>query len=213
MRLYSLYTSQEINLKEIEKKVYSDSQQDGLMEIMMGLILLTFGGFFYSTVFAFYILLIIFSGRIVEFVRRLYTYPRIGFVKFHRENPRDALTGVFLFELAVIVIIFTLISISGNVTDYSQWVKWSPLFFGMILVGPFAHAQSRSGSIRYYGYAILSVILGLVFSLIEFGSGCAGLILYLVLIGGFLVLSGLVIFTRFLSRYPLPVEEAPDASK
>ncbi len=205
--------TQEINLKELEKKAYRDSQQDGLMEIMMGLILMTFGGFFYSTVFAFYILLIVFSGKIVEFVRRRYTYPRIGFVKFRRENPKDALTGVLLFELAVIVIMFTLISIFGNVTDYSSWVKWSPLFFGMILVGPFAHAQSRSGSIRYYGYAILSVILGLVFSLIEFGSGCTGLILYLVLIGGFLVLGGLVIFIRFLRKYPLPETVVHDASK
>ena len=205
--------TQEINLKEIEKKAYRDSQQDGLMEVMMGLILITFGGFFYSTVFAFYILLIVFSGKIVEFIRRRYTYPRIGFVKFHEENPKDALTGVFLFEFAVIVIIFTLISIFGNVKDYSQWVDWAPLFFGMILVGPFAHAASRSGSIRYTGYAILSVILGVFFSLIEFGSGCTGLILYLVFIGAFLFLGGLAIFTRFLRKYPLPAKEAPDVSE
>jgi hypothetical protein len=205
--------TQEINLKELEKKAYRDSQQDGLMEVMMGLILMTFGGFFYSPIFAFYILLIVFSGKIMEFVRRRYTYPRIGFVKFHGENPKDALTGVLLFELAVIVIMFTLISISGNVMDYSQWVKWSPLFFGLILVGPFAHAQSRSGNIRYYGYAILSVILGLFFSLVEFGSGGTGLILYLVIIGGFLVLSGLVIFIRFLRKYPLPEREMHDGSK
>ncbi len=195
--------STQIDLLKIEKKAYKDSQQDGLMEVMMGLILMTFGGFFYSPIFAFYILLIVFSGRIVEAIRRRYTYPRIGFVKFHRENPKDALTGVFLFELAVIVIMFTLISLFGNVKDYSQWVNWAPLFFGMILVGPFAHAQSRSGSVRYTGYAILSVVLGVFFSLIEFGSGCTGLILYLVLIGGFLVLSGLAIFIRFLRKYPL----------
>ncbi len=205
--------TQNLNLKEIEKKAYRDSQQDGLMEIMMGLILMTFGGFFYSPIFAFYILLIVFAGRIVESIRRRYTYPRIGFVKFHEENPKDALTGVFLFEFAVIVIIFTLISIFGDVKDYSQWVKWSPLFFGMILVGPFAHAASRSGNIRYTGYAILSVILGVFFSLIEFGSGCTGLILYLVFIGAFLFLSGLVIFSLFLRKYPLPAEGAPDASK
>ena len=183
------------------------------MEVMMGLILMTFGGFFYSPIFAFYILLIVFSGRIVESIRKRYTHPRIGFVKFHEENPKDALTGVFLFEFAVIVIMFTLISIVGDVKDYSQWVKWSPLFFGMILVGPFAHAASRSGSTRYTGYAILSVVLGLFFSLREFGSGCTGLILYLVFIGIFLFLGGLVIFSLFLRKYPLPAEEAPDASK
>ncbi len=205
--------TQNINLKDIEKKAYRDSQQDGLMEVTMGLILMTFGGFFYSPIFAFYILLIIFSGKIVEFMRRRYTYPRVGFVKFHEENPKDALTGVFLFEVAVIVIMFTLISIFGDVKDYSQWVKWSPLFFGMILVGPFAHAASRSGSIRYTGYAILSVVLGVFFSLTEFGSGCTGLILYLVFIGTFLFLGGLAIFIQFLRKYPLPVEGAPDASK
>ena len=205
--------STQIDLLKIEKKAYRDSQQDGLMEVMMGLILMTFGGFFYSPIFAFYILLIIFSGKIVEFIRRRYTHPRIGFVKFHEENPKDALTGVFLFEFAVIVILFTLISIFGDVKDYSQWVKWSPLFFGMILVGPFAHAASRSGSIRYTGYAILSVVLGVLFFLIEFGSGYAGLILYLVFIGAFLFLSGLVIFTLFLRKYPLPAEETPDASE
>jgi len=205
--------TQNINLKEIEKKAYRDSQQDGLMEVMMGLILMTFGGFFYSPVFSFYILLIVFAGRIVESIRRRYTYPRIGFVKFHEENPKDALTGVFLFEVAVIVIMFTLISLFGNVKDYSQWVDWAPLFFGMILVGPFAHAQSRSGNVRYTGYAILSVVLGVFFSLIEFGSGFTGLILYLVFIGAFLFLSGLAIFTRFLRKYPIPAKETPDASE
>ena len=202
-----------IDLLKIEKKAYRDSQQDGLMEVMMGLILITFGCFLYSPVFAFYILLIIFSKKIVESIRRRYTYPRIGFVKFHKENPKDALTGVFLFEFAVIVIIFTLISIFGDVKDYSRWIKWSPLFFGMILVGPFAHAASRSGSIRYTGYAMLSVVLGLFFSIIEFGSGYTGLILYLVFIGAFLFLGGLVIFTLFLRKYPLPEVEAPYASE
>ncbi|RZN36059.1 MAG: hypothetical protein EF813_07910 [Methanosarcinales archaeon] len=203
----------EINLKELEKKAYSDSQQDGFMEVMMGIILMAFGGFFYSTVFAFYILLIIFSGRIVEFIRRRHTYPRIGVVKFHRENPKDALTGVFLFELTVIIIIATLITIFGDVKDYSQWVKWSPLFFGMILVAPLTHAASRSGNIRYTGYAILSVILGAFFSLVKFGSGCTGLILYLVFIGTFLFLGGTVIFTPFMRKHPLPAKGAPDASK
>nr|QNO46761.1 hypothetical protein DEIDBPHB_00010 [Methanosarcinales archaeon ANME-2c ERB4] len=202
-----------IDLLEIEKKAYRDSQQDGLMEIVMGVILMTFGGFFYSPIFAFYILLIVFSGKIVEFVRRRYTYPRIGSVKFREEDPKDVLTGVLLFELAVIVIMFTLISISGDVKDYSLWVNWAPLFFGMILVGPFAHAASRSGSIRYYGYAILSVILGIFFSLVEFGSGCTGLILYLVLIGGFLALGGLAIFIRFLRKYPLSEKGMHDDSE
>ena len=200
--------SQTINLKELERKAFRDSQQDGLMEIMMGIILLTFGGFFYSTIFVFYILLILFSGKIVEFFRNRYTYPRIGFVKLHQEKPKDALKGVFLFEFAVITIIFVLISFFGDVTNSSQWVKWSPLFFGMILVGPFAHAASKSGSVRYSGYAILSVTLGVFFSLIEFGSGCTGLILYLVFIGGFLFLCGLVILIRFLREYPLPAIEA-----
>ena len=205
--------STQIDLLEIKKKAYRNSQQDGLMEAMMGLILMTFGGFFYSPIFAFYILLIIFSGRIVEFVRRRYTYPRIGFVKFHEEDSKDALTGVLLFELAVIVIIFTLISIFGDVTDYSQWAKWSPLFFGMILVGPFAHAASKSESVRYTGYAILSLILGVFFSLRVFGSGCTGLILYLVFIGVFLVLSGLVIFITFLRKYPKPEKEVSGVIK
>ena len=196
-----------IDLKAIEQKAYRDSQQDGLMELMMGLILMAFGGFFYSTVFVFYILLILFSGRIVESIRKRYTYPRIGFVKFPQENHKHNLTGVFLFEFAVIVIMFSLISLFGDVTDYSQWVKWSPLFFGMILVGPFAHVASKSGSIRYIGYATLSVILGGFFSVIEFGSGCTGLIRYLVFIGGFLVLSGVVIFICFLRKYPLPEKE------
>ena len=193
-----------IDLLEIKKNAYSDSQQDGLIEVMMGVILMAFGGFFYSTVFAFYILLIIFSGRIVEFIRRRHTYPRIGVVKFHRDNPKDALTGVFLFELAVIIITITLITISGNVTDHSSWVNWAPLFLGMILVGPLTHAGSRSGSVRYTGYAILPVILGIFFSLVEPGSGYTGLILYLITTGGFLVLGGPTIFIRFLRKYPQP---------
>ena len=92
-------------------------------------------------------------------------------------------------------------------------VNWAPLFFGMVLVGPFAHAASGSGNVRYIRYAILSAILGIFFYLIEFGSGCTGLILYLVILWVFLVLGGLVIFTRFLRKYPLSEKGMHDGSK
>ena len=120
LRHHQNFTNPRSNTSD-KKKAYRDSQQDGLVEVMRGWILLTFGGFFHTTVLIFHILLIIFYGKIVEFIRRRYTHPKIRFVKFREKNPKDALTGVFLFELAVIVIIFTLISISGDVTDYSQW--------------------------------------------------------------------------------------------
>jgi len=65
-----------INLKELEKKAYRDSQQDGLMELMMGLILMAFGGFFYSTVFVFYFIggFLVLSGLVI-FIRFLRKYP------------------------------------------------------------------------------------------------------------------------------------------
>ena len=193
---------QVIDLKDLERKAYKESQKDGLMEIMLGIILMAFGGFFYSVVFVFYIVLIIFAGHIVELIRRRHTYPRIGIVRLQKEEPKSSMKGVFYFLLCVFGIIAVLVYFSGDITDYRHWLTWFPLLFGLVLVGPLMYAQNKSGSHRFTVYAILALVMGAVFAIIEIGSAETDLMLYLVITGAVLIITGIGIFIHFLQTHP-----------
>jgi len=198
------------DLKRIEQRTYREYQKDGLMEVMLGINIILLGLFLFSSIFIFYIIIIFFSGYIVESIRKRFTYPRIGYVKLKEEEPKKEVPGALLFVLVIFAILVIVLLLIGDVKDSNQWLKWSPLFFGMILIGPTAYVAGRSGSYRYYGYGILAVSGGLFFSIMGYGQGFTPLILFLLFIGGCFTICGLVIFATFLTTNAVITEDSLD---
>jgi hypothetical protein len=198
---------QEINLKEIEQKAYRVSFQDGLVEIMLGILLISLGATFGSVLYVFAILIPIFLFPLfIEVIRKRYTYPRIGYAKLPMDDPKKTAKGIFGYTAVVLALMVICFLLLGKVKDAAAYKKWSPALMGILLVGGFLYAHGRSGSIRYIVFAVLAVVSGLLFSIMNF-EYYDGLIINFFVMGGIFIVTGSMLFILFVHKYPKPAEE------
>jgi len=201
--------SQNIDWKEIERKAYRDVQQDGLGEFLIGIGMVLVAGIILTPTFLkglFYIPILL-SSRIGEALRRRFTYPRIGYAKLQSEDPKKTVGGIFLIIFVLLAIMALVLTLFGDVRDFTLWMKWFPAFCGTLLVGLFLDLADKSGTGRHYVFALLSVISGFSFSLIPFNEMMMGLTMYFLSMGAVMIITGFVLFLWFLHKNPLPAEE------
>lgn len=199
---------QQVNLKKIEQKAFSQSQQDGLMEFVMGICLLAMSTRLFSRVLIcmFPLAMLLFRPAL-NAMRKRFTYPRTGYVKLIPDKPKDAISGIALITLIVIAVLAVAFIMFADVGDFGLWLKWVPLWAGVVLAIMFISLAAKSGTIRYYIFALWSVLYGLVLSILNFEPIETGTLLYFLAMGALLTPSGLVIFIRFLRKFPKPAEE------
>lgn len=199
---------QQVDLKKIEQKAFSRSQQDGLMEFVMGVCLLAMSTRLFSRVLiGMFPLAMLLFRPVLNAMRKRFTYPRAGFVKLVEDKPKDAIAGIALITLIVIAVLAVAFILFADVGDFGLWLKWVPLWAGVVLAIMFVSLAAKSGTIRYYIFALWSVLYGLVLSILNFEPIETGTLLYFLAMGALLTPSGLVIFIRFLRKFPKPAEE------
>jgi len=199
---------QEIDLKEIEQKTFRDCYQDGLLELVMGICMVTMSTRLISPVLVFMLALpVLLFGPVLVAMKKRFTYPRIGYVKLIPEKPKEVLRAIFLITLIVIVVMAVAFLLSGDIRDFNLWLKWIPVWGGVVLAGMFSSFSSKSGCARYYIFALWSLISGLVLSILHFEAVETGILLYFLVMGCLLIPWGLVTFIRFLHKYPKPAKE------
>ena len=124
---------QEVDLKEIEQKAFMDSQQDGLMELVMGICLLLMSTRLFSRVLiAMFPLAMILFAPVLNALRKRFTYPRIGYVKLVPDKPKDAITGIVLITLIIVAVMAVAFILFADVWDFALWLKWIPLWLSLI---------------------------------------------------------------------------------
>ena len=186
---------QEIDAKKIQRKVYMTFFQDGLWDVVLGLFLLGWG---FAILFdlswlpgaTFLALFWIALG-----LKQRITYPRIGYAKLAKQRKqmsRIVITGVVTLLLGIMVF---LIVVTGGIPQFLR--DYFEFLFGTILsivIGLIGHWW---GIVRWYGYA------GLLFILTAFNQWLGlSFELSLFIPGGVILLYGLLVFVRFLRRYP-----------
>ncbi|MCD4846089.1 MAG: hypothetical protein K8R25_16555 [Methanosarcinales archaeon] len=78
-------------------------------------------------------------------------------------TPKETAKGIFSYVIAVLVVVVIIsFIISGDMTSLERWYKWSPAFLGLMMVGAFHYMGSKSGSVRFQVFAVVSVTLGFV---------------------------------------------------
>ncbi len=196
------------NLKEIEKKTFRDSQQDGLLELVMGICMMAISTRLFSRVLVVMLALpVILFGPALVALRKRFTYPRIGYVKLIPDKPKEVLGAIFLITLIVVVVLAVVFFLFGDVRDFNLWMRWVPVWGGVVLAGMFSSFGSKSGCARYYVFALWSLISGFVLSILNFEAVETGTLLYFLVMGCLLIPWGLVTFIRFLRKYSQPVKE------
>jgi MFS family permease len=201
-----------INLKEMEKKSWRYSIQDGLIEVSLGILLVVLGLLLSIefTIGFIVVFFIIFMNPLLEIVRKKYTYPRIGRVKVHEDEPKKTMVGIFLYLITVAMIMGIAMFVIFGEINAENIYKSLPIFYSIMILGAMLYSYGKSESQRFYLYAVLALLTAPVFSYINFEGRLANIGYYLLFIGFIFLIIGLIIFIHFLIKYPFYREEIID---
>ena len=210
-----------IDLKQLEKKVNKDRFLDGTMDVIFGAIIingtLAEWGFFTYKSFPLGSLLF-FTPFIIAYylINKYITRPRIGYAKFSiRTRPhllRRTLIPSSIFIALMVVIGFM-------ETGKLPWLKIPGFDYAAAIIGAagiivlFYLMSDYTGVKRFFGYGIgmgVCILISAPFTK-STGSETVEHLLFTAL-GIIMMITGVIIFLRFLKKYPLPPKEEPDAS-
>jgi len=210
--------SEKVDLKELEKKVWISTFQDGFWDIYFGMIIMGMGlgplGRFLGLPETMGFLILVFSWDIgaclIFILGKIYiSRPRVGFVKFGQiRKKRNKLLAVILginVGLTIIIFIFTLLGMFQlSLPGYMVMLVIGLLF----ITTPFSFIAYFIQLKRVYLYALLGGF-GLFFSeLLEpiFDAPFNGIPVF-VPFGGMILVFGIIILINFLRKYPLTKRE------
>ncbi|MBN2146931.1 MAG: hypothetical protein JW726_06065 [Anaerolineales bacterium] len=211
-----------LDLKSIEQKAFRAIHQDGLMDISIGGVVLSFSILQSSTDsesfplshFALFLVVLLASQFIYWGGKKFLTLPRLGMVKFGPRRQRRTLT--MMLVLAGIVFLQVLL-VAGSIYLWNHPQVATSLGFpdagpdrgrllvaviGALFVGP------STVLIAYFtdflrGYYIAVVLSLAVFAMIWFSQP-----IFMIAGALLIIIPGVIVFIRFMREYPLPREDA-----
>ena len=210
--------SDSINLKQLEKRAWRATFQDGLWDIYLGLIFLGLGvgwiGDYIGLFYPFGTIILMFSIDIIAILvitlgKKYISTPRLGQVKFgEKRKKRKKWLMIFLLLNVVFSLIIFILTITSNLDQLFMPSLFTPLALGlMIITVPLSILTFFLQVPRLFVYALIG---GFGFFLSELLYPLVGepwdIIISYGSIGGSILLIGLFIFIRFLQKYPLETE-------
>ena len=219
-----LYTAlrqmnEKIDLSEIERKMYREANSDGIMELLLGILLFFFAGTWARSYFTVFLAFIpIYGNRVIEAIKRKFTYPRIGYVEFKQEEASIG-WGILGYVLIVVALVsLTAALFYGGNMEKVHVYRWVPLAFGAIFLGSMIYHHSKSGDPATYLYSFVTLVGGGIFTFYGFESRARGfessmpiIQLYLLSLAGFFLIAGMIRMLTFKRRNPVLV--MPDADE
>jgi hypothetical protein len=209
--------SEDLDLKEIEKKAWRSTFEDGIFEIYFGILYLslTLGVVLDAVLPSPYNIILIFSviglGLTFFLIGKKYiSQPRLGKVKFGRTRiARKAKTiAVLIVNFFVLLFILILIPQFGDdMPEFLYGLVMGLLFFTIPLSFVAYFLQFN----RLYFIAILvglTYFLDEIYALLHIPEPFDSLLAY-GMVSATIIIIGIIVFIKFLKSYPLPKEEVP----
>jgi MFS family permease len=194
----------DVNLKEIQRKVYMSFFEDGVWDIFLGLFILGWGLSILTE--AAYLPAISFVGIYSSIwgIKKWLTYPRIGYVKFSSTSRRRITTRFLVLGIAVLLL-GVVVALLWGIGERPQWlVDYFPILFSGMFAAVVCFAAYWFRINRFYMHAGL-IFLGAVLHQwldVQWEFGFIGA-------GSIIVLVGLGFLIGFIRKYPRPIQEAP----
>lgn len=191
-----------LDLKEIERKAWTSYFEDGLWDIFLGLLVLT-GGIRGLTDNLWFYLMLLPAALAPTLGKRFITIPRMGLVKFGpaRKVKRERM-GTVLVISVLVTLALLLLSHSGLALPKIPISPIIAIFYAGALGAVAYYMDFR----RLYAYGLLFAVSELLWG--RFGKPIGPIVD--TVSGIVILLVGLVVFIRFLRKYPLPTERALD---
>ena len=207
--------TQQLNLRDAERKAFGMTFQDGLWDIFLGIVILQFAivpqltdlgwGDFWSSMVMLPVYLIAIWG--VRFLKRTITTPRVGLVNYHdeRKSKVQKLTLITVGAL-MLGLIFGLLLFYGD--NFSEW--FFPAAFSIVAMGTFGGAAYYLDFPRLIVYGVLTALSPLIGQVMFLNWGVLhhGFPITFGISASVMILVGIYSFIRFVQEYQLPIEEA-----
>jgi len=193
--------AEKINLKKIERKAYTSYHQDGLIDVFSGAFILSVGVWLVLDMAWMSWILWFVAVSAYAAAKRVFTIPRIGFVKFapHRVKALQT-TAVIVFSLTALLGVVAFMQVEGGGTPL--WLLLAIENYMLVIGGSVAASFCVVGytfrTRRMYAYALLTLIMFVTGHFLYFP-----LHYYVILLGTLVLLFGLAMLIRFVRRYPL----------
>lgn len=199
--------SYELDMKEIERRVYLSYSEDGLIDIAIGIVITAWGLLLTQEPTGLVSLLGLLGMGIWYIGKRTITTPRIGVIQPSPKMERRLTNlAIFLIVLGLITLVGILLSRAAGsslISDYSLGI------LGLVLAAGVAFLAYLLNAARLYIYA---VILFVSFAggeiLAKNITSFDAFALSVIIGGGLIMLSGIVVLVRFVRKYPRPQMEA-----
>ncbi len=210
----------QLNLKELERKAFRSTYQDGLWDVQLGLIVIGMAFFIFRPDEGYgprniFLMLLAFSLANLVFWagKKFITVPRMGQVTFGPLRKQKARTlaivlgVVILIQVGIVVLTGVGRSNAGFGAQLSALLGGSSMdqmlvaTLGSLFVGPSMILIAYFNDfLRGYYIAIMMALA--VFLMILFNHP-----VYPIVIGALILIPGMVLFVRFLRKYPLHKEK------
>ena len=197
-----------LNLNEIEHRVQRSFYQDGLLELMAGIYLFFMGMMITNTFSVAFLPLMMFGYKpVAEAAKRLFIYPRIGYVKFREEELGDGkgfVRGIITLAILAVTSPFISILILGKQPGWEFWTRrFLPFFMGFLTAICAYAAASKFRVFRWYAFSVVCIAAGLGVPFLGLESIYEPIAREFMIIGGVAFFTGLVMFLAFLLKNPI----------
>jgi hypothetical protein len=210
-----------LNLKELERKAFRSTYQDGLWDLYIGLIVICMSIFVYRPATGYNLnnIVLAFSAMAVAYFllwagKKYITLPRMGQVQFGAQRKKRRLTLIIVLSIVVLIQVVLVALQLLAWANPEVGARFSSLIpdrnamdlvvasTGALIVGPSMILVAFFKDFPR-GYFIAIMIALAVFLMLYLNQP-----VYPIIIGALIALPGLVLFVRFLQKYPMHREEA-----
>lgn len=197
------------SLRDLERNMYRDSIQDGILDIQIGCMLLTFvlpiylgptlGDFWSSVVFLPLWLLVLFGLRAY---RKKVIHPRVGKIQYGTYRKKR------LKRMNIIILVINLIALILGFLSFVQfnqlpgWAHTARLSIVLLIGFSLAGYMLEIPRLYLYGVLISAALLVGEYLYKNFGFSHHGFPITFGFSSAVLVLTGLIILIRLLKKYP-----------
>ncbi len=196
-----------IDIKEIERRAYSPLRNDGVEDILAGVVLFTFGALL--TEQGSPPIGIFFLPFVAWFLRLFVTFPRVGYLKPSKSSPSERLAITLLavsgFTATALLALIILNKKYPTLMAF-QFLPASVMHAALaaVLIVFLSAMGFYSGMRRWYLYAVLAAVCAVLTMFLRGWLPVDGIAAFSVLI----TIWGVVMLARFVRKYPVREKEA-----
>lgn len=199
------------DLKEIERRAYRATFQDGLWDIYLGLVFIAFGlgpvvrqlGASEGTAMLVHIGMMLVALLLIIAGKKFITMPRIGRVKFGPQRTRKLTRVRIVLAASVVLGLVVFAALSSDSLGLTALMVIFPVNI-LVVMGAMAYFMDYD---RLFIYAVLWALSFPVGVVLEKNTALSDAPTVFIVTGGIAVVAGCVYFSRFLRDYALPPGE------